>query len=260
MKFNYTNTISICKILNHYFPLELIINKLTEITGDDDLNDFPEIQESITFHSSLTSDAISELSEYLNRNDVIFISFVEKFVSEKYLKKNLEFYQLEFIEKLNDVLKIFELRVKHFKIQKKVYSFSKESLDDNLFFVDMNTPFPVIDYYKESLICLNNKTFRASILFSVFALEAGLKCTYKNLENCNPGKISLHALIDWATKKGVLENTDDEYDELMELKEYRNKLVHCNPTEHNDITSKIAERRAFTDLNLINQSLNSIFY
>lgn len=37
--------------------------------------------------------------------------------------------------------------------------------------------------------------------FSIFALEAGLKCTYKNIEDCNPRRKTLHELIDWATEK-----------------------------------------------------------
>ncbi|MFA0832631.1 MAG: hypothetical protein ACC609_01325 [Methanobacterium formicicum] len=260
MKIKHTNINSICWILNHYFPLEIIINELIEITGDMDLDDFPEIQESITSpHLSLTSDAITELSEYFEGNNDNFISFIKKFVSETFLDNYLESYQSsEFLEKLNNILDFCAIRIKHHKIQKKVQIFNDCFFEDNLLFVNVDIPLHVVDYYKESITCLNNETFRSSILFSVFALEAGLKFTYKNLGN--PGNKSLSYLITWATEEGVLENTEDEYDELNELRKYRNKLVHCDPAEHDDITSDIAEKRAVTDLNLINQSLNSIFY
>lgn len=261
MKLKHTNINSICRILNHYYPLEIIINELTELTGDVDLDDFPEIQESIAYSNPrLTSDAITELCEYFDSNKSVFISFIKIFVSENFIENYLESYHSsEFLEKLNNILKSCATRIKHNKVQKKVLTFQDGFFEENLLFVNADAPLHVVDYYKESLTCLNNETFRSSILFSIFALEAGLKCTYKNVENCNPGRKTLHDLIDWATEKGVLENTKDEYEELIELKKYRNKLVHCNPAEHNDITSKIAEKRAVTDLNLINQSLNSIF-
>lgn len=261
MKLKHTNINSICRILNHYYPLEIIINELTELTGDVDLDDFPEIQESIANSESLLNpDALNELSEYLNKNNVIFVLFLKKFVSETFLNNYLESYQASmFLEELNNVLMFFELRIKHHKIQKKIQSFHNGILEENLLFVDITTPFHVIDYYKESLICLNNETFRSSILFSVFALEAALKCTYKKIEKIEPGNISLHRLIKWATNRGIIDNPKDEYDELMDLKNYRNKLVHCNPSEYEEIKTNIAEDRVFADLYLINQSLNSIF-
>ncbi len=264
MKFSSSDIFCICKIINDYFPLEVIIGELTEITNDQDLDTFPEIQETIyNSTQSLNSDAINELSEYFHSYHINFFLFIKKFVSEEFSETYLEYFQSsDFLKKLNKILIAYEIRIKNYKIQKRVFLLQNSSLEENLLFVDIITPDHVVDYYKESLICLNNETFRSSILFCVFAFEAGLKCMYYTVEKKIPNE-PLRRLIDWANNNNLLEKLDEDYDEgyeeLIKLKDYRNILVHCSPKEREDISSEIAGNRAVADLNLINQSLNSIF-
>jgi hypothetical protein len=99
--------------------LEIIINELIELTGDLDLDEFPEIQESIAYsNSNLTFDAITELSEYFDSNKSVFISFIKIFVSENFMENYLESYQSsEFLENLNNILKSCATRIKHNTVQ-----------------------------------------------------------------------------------------------------------------------------------------------
>ena len=100
-----------------------------------------------------------------------------------------------------------------------------------------------------------NKTYRSSILFSVFALEASLK----HLDKLECPSNKLHRLIKCAFEQGYLNALSDELTELIELKNYRNKLVHCGPEDIKFLSHKFAQKRVLVDLNLINRSINAIY-
>jgi hypothetical protein len=259
MKFTSHNILEVFEIIILYFPIEIFIKELKEVTNDPDLENFPEIQGNLMYTRSLSFDDLEELSKYFYNNYPFFIFFIKRFALETNLDY-LDLYKIEkFLEDMNNFLNPKGIQIKNFKIQKKIEIIDKDFLEEDLLFIDIETPSHILDYYKESLICLINETFRSSILFSIFSFEAGLKYIYWNKMNKNPKKESLCNLIKWAKKNNILDDLDDEITELISLKNYRNALVHCNPLEREHISSEIAENRAVADLNLINQSLNSIF-
>ena len=103
-----------------------------------------------------------------------------------------------------------------------------------------------------------NKTYRSSILFSVFALEASLK-SLKYLDKLDCHNDKLHHLIHCANNEGLLAVMSDEITKLIDLKEYRNKLVHCGSKDIKYLSQECAKKRVLVDLNLINRSINTIF-
>lgn len=159
----------------------------------------------------------------------------------------------EFLSSLNYILDDFSLRIENNKLQKKVI-LNSFNYPEDYNFIDIDAPNYVFDYYSESLNCMLNETYRSSILFSVFALEASLK----HLDIDCPGR-SLDSLIRCACKQGFLGAMSDEENELINLKNYRNKLVHCDIYDVQSLSQDFAQNRVLADLNLINRSINAIY-
>lgn len=261
MKISEKATKKVLEIINGSFPPQRIFYVLFDIADDSGIENFPAIKSTLKRIDKgnrikrISSKALNEIVLYfVIKDEKEFLSFVKKFISEEaldYLDIN---EKNKFLSSLNYIFEDFNLRVENNKLQKKII-LESFSYPEDYNFIDLDVPDHVFDYYSESLNCMLNKTYRSSILFSVFALEASLK--YLNELNC-PND-NLYSLIKCACEQGFLDAMSDEIDELSDLRDYRNKLVHCAPKDIKFLSQECAKKRVLVDLNLINRSINTIY-
>lgn len=248
-------------IINNYFPPQIIFDVLFDIADDSGIENITIIEFTLKKLDEDNSikriplQALKEIISYfvIKDDEQEFLSFVKNFISEDTLDYLDIDEKEEFLSSLNYILDDFSLRIENNTLQKKVI-LNSFNYPEDYNFIDIDAPDHVLDYYSESLNCMLNKTYRSSILFSVFALEASLKCLDINC----PGR-SLDRLIKCACKQGFLGAMSDEETELINLKNYRNKLVHCDSDDVKFLSQEFAQKRVLADLNLINQSINAIY-
>lgn len=250
--------------INNTFPPNEFFEALFDITDDSGLEELPGIKSmknKLDESSKIDNNALNEIISYFNqegdKEKKEFFNFIEFFIYEESLDNLDKDEEEDFIYFLNHIIENSNLVVKDNSIQKVIKLKKPFKYSHDYLLLHIDTPDHVYDYYSEALNCMLNGTYRSSILFSVFAFEASLKCIRKK-HGLSPKK-GLESLIKWAIENELLEIEEYEGSEWEKLKKYRNRLVHCGPKDITYITQDKAESRLLADLNLVNQSINNVF-
>jgi hypothetical protein len=254
----------VIRLINKTFSPRKIFEALFYIADDSALEELPGIDSMIKKldeNPKINNKALNEIISYFNqegdKEKKEFFNFIGLFISEEGLENLDKEEEDDFISFLNYIIKNSNLIVQDNRIQKIVVLKKPFKYPFDYLLLHIDTPDHVYDYYSEALHCMLSGTYRSSILFSVFAFEASLKCI-RVKQGLSPKK-SLEDLIKWAIDNQLLEINEYKGSEWEKLKKYRNRLVHCGPIDVPYITHDKAENRLLADLNLVNQSINSVF-
>ena len=258
-----------CKIARIYFPSTLILDLFKDITGDQDLTNFPDarrfeenIQKAKKAGAKITLKAVTEMSAYFYGEQEGFLVFLKSLSSQSIQHEVVNKIALDdFISKINLLLfRDSQIRIENYEIiQKWVPNKAEKDI-----FLNINVPEYIQDYFAEALDCLAYGLYRSSILFCTFALEASLRYRYAELVNENKAYIiKFNDLINWGIENDFIEQNDFNRVNIEFIRKYRNDLAHCNVNEPNaesKISRIYAKKMSSIIVHLAEFFINSMFY
>ena len=259
-----------CMMMRVHFPSTLILDILKDITGNQDLVDFPNMrkfEERIpkTRRSStkITSKAVAELSTYFYEEQDLFLRFLCSLTSQSIQHGAVSRIALDdFISKVNAILfKDSKIRIQCETIQKWVPNKAERDV-----FLNVDVPEHIQDYFAEALDCLGYDLHRSSIIFSTFALEGSLRYKYGELVDKSKAysrSVKFSYLVDWAIKNSLIEKDDFNKTSIDFIRNYRNDLAHFNiknPDAKKKISRINAQKMSKIIVYLVELFINNIFY
>lgn len=257
-----------CKIARTYFPSTLVLAAFIDVTGDQDLKNFPNakkfednILRTRKAGTKITLKAVTEMAAYFYKEQEEFLIFL-KFLSTQSIQHEVvtKVALDDFISKVNVLLLNDSfIRIENYKIiQKWVPNKAKKDI-----FLNINVPEHVQDYFAEALDCQAFDLHRSSLLFCTFALEASLRSRYAELSNENKAyKIHFDKLITWGILNNFIEENDFNRVSIEFIRKYRNDLVHCNlnkPDAKLKMSRNYAKKMSSIIIQLVELFINDIF-
>jgi len=259
----------LCIMVRNYFPSTLILDVFKNITGDQDLGNFPNIRRSeeriqTTKKAGIkvSLKAANEMYTYYSAEQYLFLVFLKSLTAQGLQHAVVNKVALDdFISRVNTLLlEDSQIRIENYEvIQKWLPNKAKKEV-----FVNLDVPEYIQDYFTEALDCLANDLHRSSILFCTFALEASLRYKHTDLvAEKKKQNISFNNLIDWGIKNNFIEQNDFNRVNIDFLRRYRNDLAHCNsnkPDSRLKVSRSYAQKMANIVVRLVEYFLNNIFY
>lgn len=257
-----------CKIVRTYFPSTLVLAAFRDVTGDQDLTNFPnarKFEENIlkTRKAGLKIPlkSVTEMSAYFYKEQEDFLLFLKFLTTQSIQHEVVTKVALDnFISKVNILLLNDSwIRIENYKvIQKWVPNQAKKDI-----FLNINVPEHVQDYFTEALDCQAFDLHRSSLLFCTFALEASLRSRYAELNDENIAyKIHFNKLINWGILNNFIEQNDFNRVSIEFIRKYRNDLVHCNinkPDAKLKMSRSYAKKMSSIVIHLVELFINDIF-
>lgn len=257
-----------CKLIRSYFPSTFVLDIFRDITGDQDLANFPSARK---FNENILKTrkaglkiplkSLEEMSTYFYEENKVFLVFLKLLTSQSVEHEVVTIVALDnFISKVNALLFYDSwIKIENYRIiQKWVPNKAKKDI-----FLNIDTPEHIQDYFIEALDCQAFNLHRSSLLFCTFALEASLRSRYAELIDENKAyKVSFNNLINWGIQNKYIEQDDFNRVSIEFIRKYRNDLVHCNinkPEVKIKISRPYAKKMSSIIIQLVELFINDIF-
>ena len=258
-----------CKMARVYFPSTLILGAFRDVTGGQDLENFPDtnkyeenILKARKTGTRVPLKSVTEMLSYFYREQEGFLVFLKFLTSQSIQHGVVNKITLDdFISKINDLLlRDSQIRIENYEIiQKWVPNKAEKNI-----FLNINVPEYIQDYFAAALDCLAHGLHRSSILFCTFALEASLRYRYAELINENKAyAIKFNELIKWGINNNFIEEDEFNRVNIEFIRKYRNDLSHCNmnkPDAKLKISKNYARKMSSIVVHLVEFFINNIFY
>ena len=258
-----------CRMARIYFPSTLILDAFRDITGGQDLKNFPDtkkyeenILKARKAGTRIPLKPVTEMLSYFYREQEGFLVFLKYLTSQSIQLEVVNKITLDdFISKINALLlRDSQIRIENYEI---IQRWVPNKAEKNIF-LNINVPEYIQDYFAEALDCLAYGLHRSSILFCTFALEASLRYRYAELINENKAyAIKFNELIKWGIDNNFIEEDEFNRVNIEFIRKYRNDLSHCNmnkPDAQLRISKNYARKMSSIVVHLVEFFMNNIFY